>query len=127
MTSSTARSRRSGTFGDKGLIVADYVLTRVTVHHPAAPEVTLLVASLGFYSWWTPAQLPLLLGSIVFNFLIAHFVVILLGSFVTRCFLGLGITVSIGLTSNAFYLLVLILLVILFLCDFIIVILLLLI
>lgn len=35
-----------------------------------AAKLTLLAASLVFYSWWSPKQLPLLLGSIVFNFFI---------------------------------------------------------
>ena len=35
-----------------------------------AAKVALLLLSLGFYAWWRPAQLPLLLGSIVFNFFV---------------------------------------------------------
>jgi alginate O-acetyltransferase complex protein AlgI len=35
-----------------------------------AAKITLLAASLIFYSWWSPKQLPLLLGSIVFNYIV---------------------------------------------------------
>lgn len=33
-------------------------------------KLTLTVLSLGFYAWWKPIHLPLLLGSIVFNYLV---------------------------------------------------------
>ena len=36
-----------------------------------AAKLWLAVASLGFYAWWNVLYLPLLLGSIVFNFLVA--------------------------------------------------------
>jgi alginate O-acetyltransferase complex protein AlgI len=36
----------------------------------AAAKIALTVLSLGFYAWWRPIHLPLLLGSIVFNFLV---------------------------------------------------------
>ena len=35
-----------------------------------AAKVALLLLSLGFYMWWRPSQLPLLLGSIVFNYVV---------------------------------------------------------
>ena len=36
----------------------------------AAAKVALTLLSLGFYAWWKPIHLPLLLGSIVFNFFV---------------------------------------------------------
>ena len=35
-----------------------------------APKLVLTLLSLGFYAWWRPIHLPLLLGSIVFNYFV---------------------------------------------------------
>jgi D-alanyl-lipoteichoic acid acyltransferase DltB (MBOAT superfamily) len=49
------------------VLAATYLLGRF--NQPAA-KIALLLLSLGFYTWWRPAQLPLLLISIVFNFVV---------------------------------------------------------
>jgi alginate O-acetyltransferase complex protein AlgI len=38
-------------------------------YHQSAAKIALTLLSLGFYAWWNPVHLPLLLGSILFNFL----------------------------------------------------------
>jgi len=40
--------------------------------HPSKAQVWLTVASLFFYGWWNPWHLPLILGSIAFNFGVAR-------------------------------------------------------
>lgn len=49
--------------------VAIYFLCRSLIH-PVAARAALLLCSLFFYSWWNVIYLPLILGSIVFNFLV---------------------------------------------------------
>ncbi|MBC7519630.1 MAG: MBOAT family protein [Sandarakinorhabdus sp.] len=39
-------------------------------YRQGAAKVALTILSLGFYAWWRPVHLPLLLGSIVFNYLV---------------------------------------------------------
>lgn len=47
------------------VLVATYGAGRF---NQTAAKIALTVLSLGFYAWWRPMHLPLLLGSIVFNF-----------------------------------------------------------
>jgi alginate O-acetyltransferase complex protein AlgI len=49
------------------VLAVTYLLGRF---NQRAAKIGLLLLSLGFYTWWRPAQLPLLLGSIVFNFIV---------------------------------------------------------
>jgi hypothetical protein len=41
-------------------------------HYYRQSKAWLLIASLFFYGWWNPWHLPLILGSIAFNFVIAR-------------------------------------------------------
>jgi alginate O-acetyltransferase complex protein AlgI len=61
------------------------------------PEIWLIVASIGFYAWWNPFHVPLLLGSILFNYLLGRMLVHT-GS---RILLVLGVAINLGLL--AFY------------------------
>ena len=51
----------------------------------------LTVASLGFYGWWNPAYVGLLLASIVFNFLVGRAIVRAAGGTGARRLLALGV------------------------------------
>jgi alginate O-acetyltransferase complex protein AlgI len=53
------------------LVLGGYFLVGRT--HALAAVRLLGVASLFFYGWWSPAALPLLLGSIVFNYVAGHY------------------------------------------------------
>ena len=46
------------------------VITYATGRWKPVAKAALTLASLGFYAWWKPVHLPLLLGSIVFNYLV---------------------------------------------------------
>jgi alginate O-acetyltransferase complex protein AlgI len=48
-------------------LIATYGIGR---YRQWAGKLALTLLSLGFYAWWRPVHLPLLLGSIVFNFLV---------------------------------------------------------
>ena len=50
----------------------------------------LVLASLFFYAWWRPTYLPLLLGSIAFNFVFAHWLARAVGQHRIRLALGVG-------------------------------------
>jgi hypothetical protein len=66
-----------------GTLVVFFLLGR----RPFAAQVWLTVASLFFYGWWNPWHLPLILGSIAFNFGIAR----LLQRGAARAVLALGV------------------------------------
>ena len=60
----------------------------------------LLLASLLFYGWWNPVYLPLIAGSIVFNYLVGRLISRLRdkGQFsYSRCFLAIGILGNLAL------------------------------
>src|SRR5579872_2886411 len=48
---------------------ACFILARIS--GPRAAQISLIVASLGFYTYWNPSYLPLLVLSIVFNYSVA--------------------------------------------------------
>ena len=52
---------------------AAIVICRIVDPYPALRTWTLIVLSLGFYSYWDPRFLPLLIGSIVVNWLAANY------------------------------------------------------
>ena len=51
-----------------GFLPATFVLFYTAGRQPTIAKAIMSVASLGFYAWWRPIYLPLLLGSIVFNY-----------------------------------------------------------
>ena len=51
-----------------GTLVVFFLLGR----RPLAAQAWLTLASLFFYGWWNPWHLPLILGSIAFNFVVAR-------------------------------------------------------
>lgn len=51
-----------------GFLPLTLLLTYAAGRFGALAKVVLTVMSLGFYAWWNPIHLPLLLGSIVFNY-----------------------------------------------------------
>ena len=71
-----------------GTLVVFFVLGR----RPFAAQVWLTIASLFFYGWWNPWHLPLILGSVAFNFGIAR----LLQARATRSVLALGIAANLA-------------------------------
>jgi alginate O-acetyltransferase complex protein AlgI len=71
-----------------GTLVVFFLLGR----RPFAAQVWLTVASLFFYGWWNPWHLPLILGSIAFNFGIAR----LLQGGAARAVLALGVAVNLA-------------------------------
>ena len=71
-----------------GTLVVFFLLGR----RPFAAQVWLTVASLFFYGWWNPWHLPLILGSIAFNFGIAR----LLQRGAARAVLALGVAVNLA-------------------------------
>lgn len=73
------------------VVLAGFYLTRRTFGHTVALGF-LMAASLVFYSWWEIRYLPLLLGSIAFNYLAANR--IMAGR---RGWLPFGITANLGL------------------------------
>src|SRR5689334_17583744 len=72
-----------------GTLVVFFLLGR----RPFAAQIWLTIASLCFYGWWNPWHLPLILGSIAFNFAIARF----LQARATRPMLALGIGANLAL------------------------------
>jgi alginate O-acetyltransferase complex protein AlgI len=64
----------------------------------SAAKLALTLLSLGFYAWWNPLHLPLLLGSIIFNYMVgdriqrAH-----AAGAPVRGWLALGLVIDIGL------------------------------
>jgi D-alanyl-lipoteichoic acid acyltransferase DltB (MBOAT superfamily) len=63
-------------------------------------KIALTLASLGFYAWWRPVQLPILLFSIIFNYAVGHVIQRAhtagrSGS--VRAWLTLGVLVDLGL------------------------------
>ena len=64
---------------------------------PAAAQAWLIAASLAFYAAWNVVYLPLLLGSIVFNFLVARRMVHTARPVARRAWLWLAIAVDLGL------------------------------
>ena len=71
-----------------GTLVVFFLLGR----RPFAAQVWLTIASLFFYGWWNPWHLPLILGSVAFNFGIAR----LLQARATRSVLALGIAANLA-------------------------------
>ena len=71
-----------------GTLVVFFLLGR----RPFAAQVWLTVASLFFYGWWNPWHLPLILGSIAFNFVIASW----LRKRAARPVLALGIAANLA-------------------------------
>ncbi len=59
---------------------------------PLAAQAWLTVASLVFYGWWNPLHLPLIIASVVFNFIVAR----ALQRGGRRMLLGVGITVNLS-------------------------------
>lgn len=53
-----------------GFLPIALVLTYATGRWTNVAKAVLTLASLGFYAWWKPIHLPLLLGSIVFNYVV---------------------------------------------------------
>ena len=72
-----------------GTLVVFFLLGR----RPFAAQVWLTVASLFFYGWWNPWHLPLILGSIAFNFGIAR----LLQRRAARAVLAFGVAANLAL------------------------------
>jgi D-alanyl-lipoteichoic acid acyltransferase DltB (MBOAT superfamily) len=72
-----------------GTLVVFFLLGR----RPQAAQAWLTVASLFFYGWWNPWHLPLILGSIAFNFAIARF----LQAGAPRAVLALGVAANLVL------------------------------
>jgi len=72
-----------------GTLVVFFLLGR----RPFAAQVWLTVASLFFYGWWNPWHLPLILGSIAFNFGIAR----LLQPGPARAVLAFGVAANLAL------------------------------
>ncbi len=72
-----------------GTVAVFFLLGR----RPFAAQAWLTVASLLFYGWWNPAHLPLILGSIVFNFAIAQW----LRTGARRAVLAFGIAANLAL------------------------------
>jgi len=60
---------------------------------PAAATAWLVCASLFFYGWWNPAYLGLILGSIIFNFVVGCF----LSRYPRRALLAFGVAANLGL------------------------------
>jgi alginate O-acetyltransferase complex protein AlgI len=56
-----------------GFLPAAIVISRIADPYPAIRTRALIVLSLGFYSYWDPRFLPLLIGSIVVNWLVANY------------------------------------------------------
>lgn len=54
-------------------IIGYYLFNRL--HSPLWGKLWLLACSLFFYGWWNPIYLPLLLGSIAFNYYISRYIV----------------------------------------------------
>ena len=66
----------------------------------AGAKLVLTMLSLGFYAWWRPVHLPLLLGSIVFNFLVGDRIQRAHDgkrSGAVKAWLGFGLATDIGL------------------------------
>jgi D-alanyl-lipoteichoic acid acyltransferase DltB (MBOAT superfamily) len=57
-----------------GFLPATLLLFYLWPRHPKVARAILSVASLGFYAWWRPIYLPLLLGSIVFNYFLGDLI-----------------------------------------------------
>jgi alginate O-acetyltransferase complex protein AlgI len=53
-----------------GFLPIVLLLTYLPGHRAKLAKALLTLASLAFYAWWKPIHLPLLLGSIVFNYLV---------------------------------------------------------
>jgi D-alanyl-lipoteichoic acid acyltransferase DltB (MBOAT superfamily) len=78
-------------------LVITYALGR---WRQTAAKVALTLLSLGFYAWWRPLHLPLLLGSIVFNYLVGDRIQRAHADArkpAVRRWLALGLAVDIGL------------------------------
>jgi alginate O-acetyltransferase complex protein AlgI len=57
-----------------GFLPAALTLTYGVGRSQLLAKITLTLLSLGFYAWWRPIQLPILLFSIVFNFFVGAFI-----------------------------------------------------
>lgn len=65
---------------------------------PQLAGVFLVAASFGFYSWWNPAYFPLLLGSIIFNFMCGRLLItVVYGPAQRQALLLIGIVANLGL------------------------------
>lgn len=65
---------------------------------PQLAGVFLVAASFGFYSWWNPAYFPLLLGSIIFNFMCGRLLTtVVYGPAQRQALLLIGIVANLGL------------------------------
>lgn len=62
-----------------------------------AAMIWLLLASLVFYGWWNPAYLPLILGSILGNYLFAHRLAQIPNTRGAKALLTLGVIANLGL------------------------------
>lgn len=78
-------------------LIVTYALGR---YRQTAAKLALTLLSLGFYAWWRPLHLPLLLGSIGFNYLVGDRIQRAQGdgrSRAVRHWLAFGLLVDIGL------------------------------
>src|SRR5512140_3946620 len=66
----------------------------IPVHWRATRKVWLCLASLFFYGYWKPEYLPLLLGSILFNFTMGGLLVRWRGRSWSRVLLALAVAVN---------------------------------
>lgn len=65
-------------------------------------KIALTLLSLGFYAWWSPVHLPLLLGSIIFNYVVGGFIQRALAAdrrTAVRAWLVFGLLVDVGLLA----------------------------
>jgi alginate O-acetyltransferase complex protein AlgI len=77
------------------LLLACFLLARFA--GPVAAQVLLIVASIGFYAAWNVAFVPLLLGSITFNYWLAHKMIGTTNATRRRVLLIMAIGVDLGL------------------------------
>lgn len=77
------------------------VLLAVQNRHPGLVLPWLVVASLGFYAWWNPSHTPVLLGSILFNFLASRAIHSTRSRRASRWIVG--IAVAANLTALLYY------------------------
>jgi len=92
-------------FNSFGFALLFLPLTLVTVYllgrwRQQGAKIALTLLSLGFYAWWRPIHLPLLLGSIVFNYFVGGRIqraYLAQDTLRTRLWLTLGVLADVGL------------------------------